>query len=81
MSFINNYNVKWGAADIIIFLDIAQNAIGSAKYDALGEFFGIDGGTINAAASALELIRFVVLAYQSATHCEAQASPSLSDKG
>ena len=51
VSLINNYAIKWGAADVLIFFDVLQNAVWSSKYDAIGAFFGIKGGTINSAIS------------------------------
>lgn len=57
---------KWLPADILIALDVFQNAVNHTNYDAIAQFLGWEPATINSIISILELIRFYILARQAA---------------
>lgn len=63
MNLLKGYSKKWALPDVIIILDILQNAIGTPQYEAIGRMLGIDENVINIGTSILELLRFVILAY------------------
>jgi hypothetical protein len=63
MNLLKGYSKKWALPDVIIILDILQNAIGTPQYEAIGRMLGIDENLINIVTSIMELVRFSVLAY------------------
>jgi len=65
MSLLKGYSKKWALPDVIIILDILQNAIGTPQYEAIGRMLGVDEDLINIGTSILELLRFAMLAYTS----------------
>ena len=63
MNLLHGYSKKWAIPDLIVILDILQNAVGTPQYEAIGRLIGVDENLINIGTSILELIRFSVLAY------------------
>ena len=74
VTFINNYQIKWLAADIALVTDIFANGVWGSEYYKIFEVFGIQASTVNAGISALQLIRVCVLLYQGAIEREAQST-------
>ena len=54
---------KWALADILIVIDVFQNAINHTSYDAIANYFGIEPALINSVTSLIELARFFILAH------------------
>ena len=72
VTFINNYQFKWFAADFIFISDTLANGIWGSKYYEIFTAFGFKPSTINTAMSALELIRISILLYQRGIQREAE---------
>lgn len=63
MNLLQGYSKKWAIPDLIVILDILQNAVGTPQYEAIGRLIGVDENLINIGTSMLELVRFIVLTY------------------
>ena len=64
LRFIHNYQLKWLPADILFILDCLGHGIGASEYHQLFGLLGFQTTTVDAAISALGLVRIIVLVYQ-----------------
>ena len=64
MRFINNYQIKWLLADLLLIADGLGHGLGAAEYHQIFSVFGIESSTVDAGISALGVVRIAVLLYQ-----------------
>ena len=76
MSFIDNYNLKWAAADFLFVFDIFANGVWGSEYYEFFAVFGLQPRAVDAAISALQLVRIGVLLYQRRVERETQSPKS-----
>jgi hypothetical protein len=63
MFSLSGYKKKWVLPDLIIVLDVLQNALNSHAYEAIATWLGIEPSTVNSIVSIIELARFAILAH------------------
>ena len=64
LSLLKTYKKRWALVDVLIALDVFQNAVNHTGYDDIAQLFGIEPALVNSIVSLIELARFAILAHQ-----------------